>query len=439
MKAVKMKSNFMKTITTMTILLLATGKLFAWGESNPRAIAMGGAYNALAFGYEAPNYNPANLGLSYNNDKFTINLFSIGVNIRNNSFSLKDYNNYTGKYLTDDDKNTILDKIPDGGMQIDALVEATALSISYNSFALNIHSVGVSKANIDKDLIEILFCGNAVRPEASFEDISGEGLAIADISLSYGHQLSFESLKPFLSHKELSVGATFHYLRGLTYFDVISAEGNFTTTDTSLISDGTFIVQTAMGGTGFAIDLGAAMVFDSRLIFKDDIIISLSLENLLSSIKWNKDTENLQLDFAINDFNYDNLTDSLLSDSLIESNDTTIAISSFSTNLPTVLRIGASTSINKIKLAFDWEQGITSGVSQSTTPRLSLGGEYKPVNFLPLRAGCSIGGGRDSMFSAGLGLHFNPCRFDLALANNGSILPGRSKGLVFAAALGFWF
>ena len=236
------------------------------------------------------------------------------------------------------------------------------------------------------------------------------------------------------------MGATFHYLRGLTYFDVVSADGpRFVTTDTSLISEGSFIIETAMGGTGFALDLGAAMVLDKRLVFDDDIVVSMSLENLPSSINWSKDTERLHIDFTIDDFNFDTLTDSLLSDSLIQSSDTTYAISSFSTNLPIVLRIGICTSINKIKLAFDWEQGITSGVSQSTTPRLSLGGEYILAKYFPLRAGCSFGGGRGSMFSVGFGMHFNPFRFDFAIASKDSILPGRSKGLFFAIAMGLWF
>jgi len=66
MEAAKMKSNLMKIISpSIIIAVLTAGRLFAWGgESNPRAMAMGGAYNALAFGYEAPSYNPANLGLS---------------------------------------------------------------------------------------------------------------------------------------------------------------------------------------------------------------------------------------------------------------------------------------------------------------------------------------------------------------------------------------
>ncbi len=435
-----MKSISGIIITTLTILILTTGKSFASGESNPRAMAMGNAYNAIASGYDAPDYNPANLGLSSNNEKFTINLFSVGVNIRNNSFSLNDYNNYTGEYLATDDKNTILQKIPNEGIRINALAKATALSFSYNSFAMSFHTIGEAKVYFDKDPLRLLFFGNADNPEFYSENIDGEGLAFADIAISYGRQISFERLKSYLKCKELSVGATFHFLRGLSYFDVVSAIGpQFATTDTSLLAEGSFIIESALGGTGYAFDLGAAMVLSKYRMFDDDIIVSMSLQNLLSTINWSKDTERLLIDFAIDDFNFDTLTDSLLSDSLIQSSDTTFAISSFSTSLPIVLKIGTYTSINKIKVAFDWEQGFTSGVSQSTTPRLSLGGEYKPTKYIPLRAGFSAGGGKGSMLSAGFGLHFNPFRFDIAIANNNSISPGASKGLIFAFAMGLWF
>ena len=62
----------MKKITLIIIAialamaLLSAGPVFAWGESNPRAMAMGGAYTALGTGLEASATNPANLGLSRN-------------------------------------------------------------------------------------------------------------------------------------------------------------------------------------------------------------------------------------------------------------------------------------------------------------------------------------------------------------------------------------
>jgi hypothetical protein len=419
--------------------MISAGPLFAWGESNPRALAMGGAYTAMANGYEAPVYNPANLGLSQNDHKFTINFFSAGVNVRNNSWSLKDYNDMMADTLTEDGKEDILAKIPEKGLGIDALAEATALSISYKRYALNFHVIGAGKGNVDKDPFEVILYGNAIKSGFTFEDISGLSWAVADFSLSYGHPLNVESPWPFLNFSELSVGGTFHYLYGITYFEVLEAQGVFETTDNSLYSEGTLIFQTAMGGSGFALDIGGAMVLKDCFMLEDDLVVSLSLQNLLSAISWSNEPESLVVEFTMDSLNYENLTDEVKKDSVIRSSDSTYEISSFSSDLPKVLKLGAATTYKNIKWAFDWEQGITSGACQSTTPRLSFGMEYLLLRWLPLRAGTSVGGGRGANFSIGFGLHFDPYRFDLAVANNSSILPGRSKGLIFALAMGFWF
>jgi len=440
MKDNNKKSKSLIVLSIIAILLMATGRVFAGGGSNPRAMAMGCAYNALAFGYEAPDYNPANLGLSHNNKKFTIGLFSVGVNLGNNSLSLKDYNEFSGKHLTENDKISILGKIPNTGITFNALAEVNVMSFSYNSFAVSIRAAGEAKANIDKDMIQLLLYGNADNPEFVCETVEGAAMAIADVSVSYGRHLSFDKLINVLKCKEMSVGATSRYLKGITYFDVVSADGpRLITTETGLESEGSFIIETAMGGSGFAFDLGAAMIWDKQFIFDDEMVVSVSLQNVFSGINWNKDTERLYKDYSLRDLNYDSMADSLLNDSLFVSNDSTIAISSFTKRLPIVLRVGTSCSIKKIKLALDMEQYTSSGISQTTIPRLSFGGEYKLWNFLPLRAGLSMGGGKGSAYSTGLGLHFNPLRFDFAIANNMSLQPGTSKGIISAFAMGFWF
>ncbi|MEE9554857.1 MAG: hypothetical protein V3W18_11215, partial [candidate division Zixibacteria bacterium] len=113
--------------------VLLTGVAYGWGESNPKAIGMGGAYTALARDLEAPYWNPANLGLS-DGKGFSINMFNVGVGLRNNSFSLADYNKYTGKFLTDSDKQDILNSIPSEGLALDALAEASAFNFSIGNF-----------------------------------------------------------------------------------------------------------------------------------------------------------------------------------------------------------------------------------------------------------------------------------------------------------------
>jgi len=56
---------------------------------------------------ESVFWNPANLGFSKGSEK-SLMLFSLGINAYNNSFNLKQYNQYNGKFLTSEDKQTIL-------------------------------------------------------------------------------------------------------------------------------------------------------------------------------------------------------------------------------------------------------------------------------------------------------------------------------------------
>lgn len=422
-----MKKEHLIIITAaLAIIALAAGPLYAWGESNPRAMAIGGAYTALALGLEAPAYNPANLGLSKNHS-FSIDLFSVGVNIKNNSFSLHDYNTYTGQFLSDDDKDAILAKIPAEGLQINLLTEVTGLNFSIGRLAFNFRGLGASKINIAKDPMELLLFGNAIKPDISLDDTRGEAWAIGDGSMSYG--------QPMLKWEggELTLGASFHYLYGIVNQKITHAEGGIITTDSGFVGDGLMVVRSALGGSGIAFDLGVSMVLADNWVF------SAGWQNIYSKINWHKDTEELVLSFDMQPINYDNLTDTTMNDSLVVSSDTSYAIPSFSTTLPSVVKLGIARSYKKLTWALDWEQGTSCGASQSVNPRISAGLEYNPFGILPLRVGTSFGGNRGAIYSTGFGLHLGPYQFDLAMANNGSILPGKTKGAAFACAMGFRF
>ena len=421
-----MKKNILKIIAAaLGITMLTAGPLFAWGESNPRAMAMGGAYTALGTGPEASATNPANLGLSRNRS-FSLDLFSVGLSVKNNSFSLSDYNEYTGQFLTDEDKNVILDKIPAEGLKLNVLTEVSGLNFSIGRLAFNFRGLGASKANFDKDPFELLLFGNAVKSEVNLSDTRGEAYAIGDGALSYGH--------PLLKWQggELAVGATFHYLYGIAYEKIIHAEGGVASSDYGFVGNGEMIVRSALGGQGTAFDLGVAMVFQNNWVF------SACWQNIYSKINWNNETEELLYTFDMQPITFDDLADED-SDSLVESNDTTYSIAGFSSTIPTVVKLGLARSYKKLTWALDWEQGTSSGASQAITPRLSAGLEYRLVNFFPVRVGTSFGGDRGSIYSTGFGLYMGPVHLDLALANNGSFSPGQTKGVHFAFGMGLRF
>lgn len=421
-----MKKNTLKIIVAaIGITMLTAGPLFAWGESNPRAMAMGGAYTALGIGLEASATNPANLGLS-RNQSFTLDLFSVGLSVKNNSFSLSDYNEYTGQFLTVEDKTEILDRIPSEGLKLNVLTEVSGLNFSIGRLAFNFRGLGASKANFDKDPFELLLFGNAVKSEVNLSDTRGEAYAIGDGALSYGH--------PLLKWQggELAIGATVHYLYGIAYEKITHAEGGVATTDDGFVGDGEMIIRSALGGGGTAFDLGVA------LVFQDNWVFSASWQNIYSKINWNNETEELHYTFDMQPITFDNLADED-SDSLVESSDTTYSIAGFSSTIPTVVKLGLSRSYKKLTWAVDWEQGTSSGASQAITPRLSAGLEYRIANFFPVRVGTSFGGDRGSIYSTGFGMYMGPVHLDLAVANNGSFSPGKTKGVHFAFGMGLRF
>jgi hypothetical protein len=387
---------------------------------------MGGAYTAAARGFDAPCWNPANLGFSDGN-RFSIGLFGVGAGIKNNSFTLNDYNNYNGQFLDDGDKEGIINSIPADGLRFDAIAEATALNFSVGNFSLASRGYGVSSVNIDRDPFELIFYGNTVVDEVSLDNTAGEGYGIADIAASYGRQMiAWED-------GEFAVGASLHYIRGIAYQKIAESEGSISTTDTGFVGDAHMSLLSSTGGSGYAMDIGAAVRFGKDWYF------SGIWQNLYSKLIWDKDTEMKIYTFNMEPTTASDFSDSAASDSLITSSDTTIATESFSSDLPATMKLGLAKKFSKILVLFDWEQALETRPGSGVNPRIATGVEYAPLDFLPLRAGFSTGGRQGSLYSFGFGLHFGPYHFDLALANSGSPFPANTKGARLALGMGLYF
>jgi hypothetical protein len=411
---------------SILIWLLAFGMALGWGESSPRAVAMGGAYTALARNIEAPYWNPANLGLTDNN-RFSINLFNVGAGVKNNSFSLSEYNKYNGKFLTDGDKEDILNSIPADGLSLDLLAEVSALNFSVGNFAVTCKGYAASSMNLDRDPVELLLYGNAVMREVSLSNSQSEGYGIADASLSYGRAIQK------WQGGELAVGASIHYLRGIAYQKILESEGGVATTDTGFVGSGRLLMRTAMGGSGFASDLGLSVRFEDSWYF------SATWQNVYSKLVWNNETEEMLFTFDMQPVTIDAMADSVESDSLVSSNDTTYSVDSFGSDLPSVIKLGLAKEYHNMIWSVDWVQGFANRPGQGVNPSVCAGFEYKPLSFLPLRTGFGFGGDQGTIYSFGFGLHFKPFNFDLGLASSGSPLPSHTRGARAAVGMGLYF
>ncbi len=409
----------------VTAALLLVVVLLPWTvsaeQSSARSVAMGEAYTALANGVDAARYNPANLGLD-GYRRTELEVFGLGADINNNSFSLSDYNRYTGAYLTDADKADILAKVPEQGLLLSADVQASAVSLSSGSFALTTSAVGLANVNLNRDLLELVLNGNTFGDTISVTGSYSDAVAYVSTGVSYGMALYTAGTR------QLSVGATAKYIRGLAVEKIVELDGLAATFETGFEGEGRMIAQTATGGSGYALDLGAA------LKLSDSYTAGIRVKNFLSSLKWDKQTEEHSYIFS-----FDTVTIANADGDFVVSESDTKPIASFSTDLPSLMTVGFAKTSGSLLWAVDWEQGFRTAAGASTKPRLSLGLEWSGLPFLPVRAGYSTGAERPAAFSFGSGVAFGPFYLDGAVVTGKSLSPYSTKGINLAVSSGLYF
>lgn len=415
-----MKNKLTGAICLLGILAIMMNPAFGSGLSNARANGMAGAYSSLARGFDCPFFNPANLGIEgTKNNGFQ--LLGVGAAISNNSFSLDDYNNYTGATLSESDKTTLLGKIPAEGLKVSADIEASAMSFGFGNLAVSFSGYGAAEISISHAVAELLLNGNTLNDTLTLDGTYGEGYGIASANFSYGRRFYRNG------DRQLAAGLTFKYVKGFGYEEITHLNGEAITLATGFEGFGSMVSRTAMGGKGYAIDLG------SSLKLNNNYTVGVTVFNFLSNITWNKDTEEHRYSFE-----FDTLTVSNMSnDDIITSSDTTIAISSFSTKLPSIIRFGFAKTAGSLLWAVDWEQGFKKAAGSSSKPRVTAGAEYHVLSFFPLRAGFGVGGKRGVTYAGGFGFNASVVFMDFAVANYNAISGASGKGLNFAINMGF--
>ena len=414
--------RFKLFISTLSLALLIGQPLFAFGLSSGRSVGMGGAYTQIAKGVESAFWNPANLGFSKGSEK-SVMIFTLGINAYNNSFNLKQYNQYNGKFLTTEDKQTILSLIPPEGFNLSLNADVLALGISWGNFAFTVSGRGTSDLLLPKDPIHILFFGNEINDTILLSDSDGEAFATVDIGLSHGRSV----LKR--SSTEISCGINARYARGLIYQKVTQAEGELFTLETGVNGQGDFAVQSAQGGNGYGLDFGLAVKYKANWSF------GLSLFNLINQIKWTKKTEQEIYQVKIDSL----LAEDFDMDSLIIEDSYTEEINPFTTRIPVLMHMGLAYHGKSLLLAFDLKQGFKKGMGVSKKLSASLGAEYQMLSFLDVRGGISMGGNKGITVANGLGFNLGVYQLDVGMAIQKGLWPTKGKGVSLAISNGFHF
>jgi len=425
-----------KSIIVIIVILLFSTVVIGNNIHNPQSLALGDAYITRAYGFQALDWNPANLGLIRNFT--TINIFQVDTNILNNSFDLKTYNETVGDFLDDGEKQNLLDKIPSLGFDLNAKATSnipfTTLSIWKCALSINAHII--SSLKLSKEFFNCALHGTEVGVTYDFSDTKGGLTSFIETKIGYGDKLPISFISPiFNNFPPIYAGVSFGYLAGVGYAKINNFKSRFVIND-----DGTSIIENNIefktagydsedstatfknyqpAGNGFRTNIG----FYSQIT--EDISFGLSFNNIFGKINWTEDCEEIKIMFFSDTTNVLNLDDSLLVD-------TTYSIDPFSQKIPFEIHFGASYKLSNFNFSLDYVQGFDESAFTSKESKISFGVEYKLLQWLPLRIGFGFGEGKSSHYSFGSGFEFKKFEFSWAFRNYASPLSSYAKGFAFS-------
>lgn len=353
--------NLLSKETTMSkkiwiIILLFTSISSAYSQ-NGASLGLRGM-TAISRGVDAVYWNPANLARKEVGDKnFQLILYSFNFGLGNNAFSYKSIEKYIGDgesiYLTENDKNDILDLIKTDGLRFDAAATGSVLSWSYKNFGFGIETTSFADISIPRDVYKnILFeFGN----DNYDYSVKGSGYVLGKYKLSYGRTLITDimvSMAPLgdIIFDEINVGASLSYLRGYGYAGIEDGVATLDINDNGILPVVDLSAKKAEKGRGMGLDLGLGLKTRNGYLF------AAVVENVFARVHWYAGTE---ITTAIMDFGNQPLFilgEGQLADIDIDSvsTDTTVAIGSFNSTIPVNFRFALAKQINKFTLNLEF-------------------------------------------------------------------------------------
>ena len=485
-----MRSDSMRKIILVLVLLplLNAG---AQQIASSRIIAMGGLATAVSTDIDAIGTNPANL-LSLSRGRVVVALAPISINAGSDFMTLKLYNDYftgtgqndstgkpIGRFLTDADKQNILNAFPNGvgSIRTNINLRAFALAIRGNDIGLGFSiddKVG-TVTGLPNSFVLFALNGNPPSSTISWNNISSDTWWYRNYNADFAMKLPDILVVPKDIARNFTAGIGLKFVTGFSYTSVRTVDSyihtdsadysytvnmGFTGVRAGLLSNviskgaksqvGDTTVNFnpfSPAGTGLGIDLGL------NATVLNFIQVGLSITDI-GSLNWTKNVMTTDADTQIvfsgfappqsdlngSSSNLDSLKNGL--NNVLKNRD--VAAGSFSTSLPTRLNFGASVQLDELvpeipgqlQVGIDYHQGFNNIYNNSTKPEFVIGAEWRPVGFFPIRTGLAEGGTYGFRWSLGFGLNFPFWDIDLGVGTFNTIAdPVVAKNVIAAVSI----
>lgn len=449
--------------------IASTGFIVAGDRSNIRGVAMGRTMNATSRGLDALGINPANLAWPDRN-RFSFNIVSFGTRVGTELFTYDVYQEFfTGdpsdrskpKYLNEADKERLLSLLPEGRgttrMDFEVLSVGLALHVpEYGGIAFGVSDRIGMKLDLPKEYMRMFLFGfDSTGTTYNFEGTAASAWWWREYNISFGFEtplrnslvnsfvggVGIKFLRGYGVMETLKYRGTLGVQRsganqflGSADFDFLVRRSGIDALDSE--KDESISVFPEPAGTGVGFDLGVGLQFVSG------IRVSASVTDI-GRINWKMNIVETSANYSqaftdpFSQETQDSLEHAFLGNNAVGGD--------FSTTLPATLRLGASILVQDIPgfdalpgemlLAVDYNQGLSASMGGVTTPRLSVGMEYRIIPLLPLRTGFSFFGGDVVRWGAGFGLDFSSFNLELATENFAMLYSPR-KLTAFSFSLG---
>jgi hypothetical protein len=435
-------------VYAMALTLAISLQAQAGDRTGVQGLGMARSSTAYVRGIDAIGINPANLDAD--SATVTLSLLPFGLHVGSDFLTYGLYTQYfTGvqtdngrvsKSLTDADKQDILNAFPGGvgTLSFDLEVRPVGLAIhtGWGTLGLTMTEKASAAIVIPNQLAQFVFYGNV---PGSVYDLSATSMKAwwlreyaATLATSYDNILGCNTV---------SFGASVKMVHGFGYAEVTKFNSRLETSTTGVLHGVVNMYNRSAGidpltgstgkagfnpfpapaGAGLGLDFGVAADV-SKLVR-----VGMSVTDI-GSLLWSR---NVRESSADSSFTVDNPLDGVQRDGVEKAlQGTSRAGEAFSTPLPTTVRAGVAlnlTSIGAIKsfvlgdlaVAADFAQVLYDAPGYSAGTRVSVGMEWSPFGFLPIRTGYSWGGPDHSNFALGFGLHLWAYELDFASENLG--------------------
>ena len=355
------------------------------------SLGLAGNDTATVRGFGAISVNPA--GLAMPGSEFSLAIVPVRIGGGIGPISLADVKPFEGKLVPAETKERWMERVDSAeGQRGIAAIEVSEFALTFWNVGFQLSSLVAANVRLPPSVVEAVLFGNAGRTgsatDVALADAWVEGYATTTAGLSFAVPIPLleEPLGP------LAAGVTVKYTVGHAVAvgrsaGTISAAtlradfDSFLIHTRSLIDGASLADDLLNGGGGLGLDLGLMLVLDR-------LALGVAVQDLFNTFAWDESLltyRRVVASFEDGSFSFDD-AEQPYADAPASAQELIAGL----TFKPAVRVGGAYEILDELTVSSDFHYRFGEGMAVEPNFHLGAGAEYRPLEFLHLRAGLAV-------------------------------------------------